>query len=191
MLRLLYISTFLLLLTSCGSLNSYQKIRLVKSQGKEHVVLEKTDKIDKTSEQLETIEFTPVLASIEVSEQIVPETNIQPEVAQKQFEKEEIEPEEPEEDINEKEVLYEALKTESRAKKSFIWAVIGLSSAIIPYLGIIPMIVGLVYFAMAKNSRYVTPVGYKKMKNAGIVLLIDAGIILLYVALVLALILFL
>jgi hypothetical protein len=89
-------------------------------------------------------------------------------------------------DLDER-ILDEAYEAERAANTSFILLLAGLISAIAPYLGIIPFIIGLIFYAKSDRSRYITQFGERKQRSAQAVMIIDTVILSLWLLLIVAL----
>lgn len=89
-------------------------------------------------------------------------------------------------DLDER-IIDEAYEAESAANTSFILMLVGLISAFAPYLGIIPFIIGLIFYAKSDRSRYITQFGERKQRSAQVVMIIDSVILSLWLLLIVAL----
>lgn len=84
-------------------------------------------------------------------------------------------------------IIQEAYEAERAANTSFILMLVGLISIFAPYLGIIPFIIGLIFYAKSDRSRYITQFGERKQRSAEVVMIIDGIILVLWLLLILTL----
>lgn len=187
-----------LILSSCsiyGSSNG--KLRYVRSENKEIAVLDKSDERDNHEEYLSQKEIVQeVLISKNSSVESTTEvTDIKDGFSRidSAAEKNDLsnrdqttQPLDLNSDLDER-IIDEAYEAERAANTSFILLLIGLISAIVPYLGIIPFIIGLIFYAKSDRSRYITQFGERKQQSAQVVMIIDTVILSLWLLLILAL----
>jgi hypothetical protein len=185
-----------IVLTSCGILNSGNgKLRYVRSEKGEITVVERQEKDpvqfsevaanNKEESNSETEETTSVLK--EYSSVAGPDAIVLTEDKNTQ-KKSEI-PQQPL-DLNPDEderIIDEAYEAERAANTSFILMVVGLISAIAPYLGIIPFFIGLYFYSKSDRSRYITQFGERKQRSAQVVMIIDTVILSLWLLLIVTL----
>jgi hypothetical protein len=193
MYRLLLFISILLTISSCGTLSTGGKLRLVKTDKKETPVIERTfaasEKETVTQRTEEPVVETFAASSeseelVSVSDETAdPQASILKSKVVKDLEdKDAIEPDDDEKIAN------EAIKAERDANVSLFLFVGGLISAIVPYLGIIPFIIGLIFYSRSKRARYITPFGDNRTRLATIFMIIDAVILVFWLMLIVALI---
>jgi hypothetical protein len=66
---------------------------------------------------------------------------------------------------------------------------VGIISAFLPFIGIIPFGIGLYFFAKSSNARYTTPFGERKQHSAKVIMIIDAVILTLWLLAIVGIIL--
>jgi hypothetical protein len=188
-----------LILSSCsiyGSSNG--KLRYVRSENKEIAVLDKTAERDNNVEYLSQKEIVQeVLTSKNTVVQSTSDvTEIKDDFDAHDTELEKIElsnqhrttqPLDLNPDEDER-IIQEAYDAERAANTSFILLLVGLISAFFPYIGIIPFLIGLIFYSKGDRSRYITQFGERKLRSAKVVMIIDSVILLLWLLLILALI---
>jgi hypothetical protein len=86
------------------------------------------------------------------------------------------------------EIVAQAIRTEKKASAAMFLSITGILT-IIPYLGILPLLVGFIFYIIANSSRYITPFGEKRLKVAKTFLIIDSIILLLWVIFIVAILL--
>jgi hypothetical protein len=183
-------------LVSCGALQSTGgKLRLVKTGNEgEVLVIEKSagerpnhieevhlEKLTGSTIQIPSEQSTTASMlndGLSSSEQVVPSNRT---IAKPQ----DLLPDEDER------IIQEALQAEGDANTSFWLFLSGLSSAFLPYLGIIPFIIGLIYYSRSRNSRYITQFGERRSNAATVLLVIDGVILLLWMFFIVLLVLLL
>jgi hypothetical protein len=174
-------------------LGRYQSIRLVKVDKTETVVLDK-EKTGKSSIETEQFQNKTIAQIEDESNEISNDVEVKPDIQvdQKQIQQntsdiEDLEPD-PEDEEESKLIVEQAIRAEKQAKTSHIFAAIGLITLLIPYLGFIPLIIGLIFHLSANSSRYITPFGETRLKSSRILLIIDTVFLLLWILLVIGLI---
>ena len=86
---------------------------------------------------------------------------------------------------DDEEIVAQAIRTEKKASAAMFLSIAGILT-IIPYLGILPLLVGFIFYIIANSSRYITPFGEKRLKVAKTFLIIDSIILLLWVIFIVA-----
>ena len=182
-MRFIFFLAILFFVTSCGALNlNSGSLRLVKTNNKETVVLEKELKSvtsDLVSPQLETAnppENHQQVIAANTNNSLNNKSSL---VHAKTSFISKISDVEPSDEENEA-IVRQAIKAEKQANASFGLFLAGLISLTLPYLGIIPFIIGLVLYLKAKNSRYITPFGDERLRKAKVVLIVDSVILALW-----------
>jgi len=89
---------------------------------------------------------------------------------------------------DDEEIVAQAIRTEKKASAAMFLSIAGILT-IIPYLGILPLLVGFIFYIIANSSRYITPFGEKRLKVAKTFLIIDSIILLLWVIFIVAILL--
>lgn len=176
-MRLFYFSFIIVLLASCGTMNQHQ-LRFVKVDQKEVPVIVKNTsettqhkEIDITSNGNQEGEIAVLL---EKSEEIpfTQEQSIKEEKVLIKGNLEDLEPEDEELDENQM-IVDQALLAEKKAINSVGFAGAGLISILMPLLGFLFFIIGLILYSKANSSRYITPFGEQKLKTTRTFLIID------------------
>jgi len=89
---------------------------------------------------------------------------------------------------DDEEIVAQAIRTEKKASAAMFLSITGILT-IIPYLGLLPLLVGFIFYIIANSSRYITPFGEKRLKVAKTFLIIDSIILLLWVIFIVAILL--
>ena len=89
---------------------------------------------------------------------------------------------------DDEEIVAQAIRTEKKASAAMFLSITGILT-IIPYLGLLPLLVGFIFYIIANSSRYITPFGEKRLKVAKTFLIIDSIILLLWVVFIVAILL--
>lgn len=192
-MRIYRILFLLIILSSCSTLGRYQTIRLVKVEQTETVVLEK----DKSKKAPTENTNTSDLVQAETTKENMNITDLNISVsAQKDdqnvhknssIKKEDSEPEPEDEEENER-IIEQANRAEKNAHASFFLSLAGLISLILPYIGIFPFIVGIIFYSRSNSSRYITPFGDRRLEITKTILSLDAIFLILWTILILLII---
>lgn len=188
-----------LILSSCsiyGSSNG--KLRYVRSENEEIAVLDKSDERENHEEYLSQKE---IVQEVLISKNSSVESRTEVTEIKDDFggidsaaEKNELSNRDqstqpldlnPDEDER---IVQEAYDAERAANTSFILLLVGLISVFFPYLGLIPFLIGLIFYSKGDRSRYITQFGERKLRSAKVVMIIDSVVLLLWLLLILALI---
>lgn len=184
-MRYIFTLLILVLVSSCAS----NKIKLVKNKDYNRVVvvdntLSKKKPSTRTKEKLTPPKEEQILTrdkenlhefSIEIKEDTIISTT---------------------QKLNGADILDQARKAEKKAKKARTQAILGGSFNLVSFIifpliivALIMLILSLVNFLKANNSRYITPVGDRALTFAKIMLIISAVLFTIFVAAILLLIL--
>ncbi len=191
-------TVFLLgLLISCGSLHHRNgNLKLVKSgSGEKIAVIEKetTQKVSRlTQDNFPKEENQEIQALANSSLEIINEnqstsarhkayTNTPP--ATKIEKPQDLEPE-----LSSEQIISQALRSEKNAKTAFGFSIGGLITLFVPYIGIIGIIFGFIFYTRAHNARFITPNGESKLKSARTLLFIDVLFLFFWILLIIFLI---
>jgi hypothetical protein len=187
----------LLLLVSCSVLQPNQGIKLVKSTSTNEVVLEKQNQkvsphfvtennLAKLEASAMSTDSTGDLANGQTTAAL--ETEGLPQMtllstkknsATKTAHTTKTEAKEEPEELDE-ESLDQAYLAERQAKRAFGFLTAGIVSLLLPYLGIIFFIIGLVNYSRASKSRYITPFGEKRLQQSIGVMIFDSVVLILW-----------
>ncbi len=185
-----------IVLTSCAILNSGNgKLRYVRSEKGEITVVERPGKdqvqasevaVNNKEESNSETEGTVSDRKEYTAAEVVDDVKVTEETREEKKSKIPQQPQDLNPDEDER-IIDEAYEAERAANTSFILMVVGLISAIAPYLGIIPFFIGLYFYSKSDRSRYITQFGERKQRSAQVVMIIDTVILSLWLLLIVAL----
>lgn len=165
-----------------------QQLRFVKVDQKEvPIIVKSTIEPTKYSDSDINSESNQELAlTIERPEEIqfTQEQSVEKEAVLIKNNLEDLEPDIEPEDENQM-IVDQALLAEKKAINSVGFAGVGLISLIMPTLGLLFFIIGLILYNKAKSSRYITPLGEQKLATTKTFLIIDAVFLTLWFLLIL------
>jgi len=173
----LFFLTLSFLVASCGSLNN-GKLRYVKTNNPSREVIEIPTKSTETDDRTFTSATTTTIETPIQSSDITPsdaEIQADTEIAYQQ-ELQQTNVDDSLEQAN-AEIVDQAIQAEKNAKAAAIQSGIGFITPLIPLLGIIMTILGLVFYKRASKSRYITLEGERNLRLSRVFLIIDAVII--------------
>lgn len=90
---------------------------------------------------------------------------------------------------DESKILEQAIRSENSANASFFLFISSSIAALIPFtvlFSLIPFIIGIIFYSRAKNSRYITPFGEKRLNTSKTFLIINSVILILWTLLIIA-----
>lgn len=187
----------LLVLSSCSTIGRYNSIRLVKVDKTETLVLDKEKTNDPVSTREKQESSSPSNNETAQVPQAVTSTintpahDIYSEIPQsdhKSIETDDLEPD-PEDEATQKMIVEQATRAERNANNAFFSSIVSLVFMILlPIIGVIPFVIGLICHSNASSSRYITPFGESRLKASRIILIVDATILILWILLVVLLI---
>lgn len=190
-----YLFLLVLVLSSCSIYSPGNgKLRYVRSEKGEISIVERSEKghsiatQDLEKENVLVVENSTEILSQqneslrdEVNKEVIDSDKVSNEKVSERAEPKDLNP-----DLDER-IIDEAYEAERAANTSFILMLVGLISAFAPYLGIIPFIIGLIFYTKSDRSRYITQFGERKQQSARVVMIIDTIILSLWLLLIVAL----
>lgn len=200
-MKTLLFTLTIFLLASCGMMSSSNgKLRYVKTNQSEKIIIEKEQKQVETlakeenKEEIILAELVPV-ETAETEEKISDESvqsseEIHFEKSEKSSETEDLDPDE-ESDEYKQEIIDQALHAERLSKFAVVFSYLGLINILLPIIGVLFMIPGLILYLTANNSRYITPLGQDKLKTSKNLLIADLVILVLWILLILVILMLL
>lgn len=189
MIRLLYFILTIAIVSSCAILPSGKgNLRYVKTD-KSTVVLDKSESNREIvinseyseSEDVDPIEQNKVTETIRAQDDQIEEIELSRGTSKSDVDDSLSIAEESNEDNAG--IIHQAVRAEKHANASFFLFIAGLISILIPYLGIIPFLIGVFFYTSSSNSRYITPFGEKRRESAKVLLFIDLIILFLWISL--------
>lgn len=188
-MRIYKILFLLIVLSSCSTVGRYQSIRMVKVDKKETAVLDKeksSDPVDNSKKEQSLILAQNEPLQGEISNE--PTRSGDAKTAKISFqnkrqEYDDLEPETEDDEENIK-IVDQATRAEKNAGAALYFSIAGLFTLILPYIGIFPLIVGIIFHARANNSRYITPFGENRLKISRIILSLDIVFLFLWILLI-------
>ena len=184
----------IIILASCSTFHPYVgNLRYVKVATEEVAVIEKSNSKDPSKIKEENLEvgtekkenlFQAATSDLIYNEKILlsKNKNQQIKIEQKSRSRQ------IKDASDDEEIVDQAIRTEKKASAAMFLSIAGILT-IIPYLGILPLLVGFIFYIIANSSRYITPFGEKRLKVAKAFLIIDSIILLLWVIFIVAIIL--
>ena len=182
------------ILASCGTFQTnVGHLRYVKVATKEVAVIEKSNSKDLSNIKEENLEVgtekKEILFQVATSNLIYNEETLLSENNNQDIKIEQKSTSRHIKDAgDEEEIVDQAIRTEKKASAAMFLSIAGILT-IIPYLGILPLLVGFIFYIIANSSRYITPFGEKRLKVAKTFLIIDSIILLLWVIFIVAILL--
>lgn len=193
MIRLILFISIIAALSSCSILRGRNgNIRYVKTDNRNELIDKsnqsgnlaenvngsniKSEALTKKEEIKETQQLTDRVAEeIELPEQVI--SSVEDTLKPEEGDDEEISA-----------IMDQAVRAENHANASFYLFIGGLISILLPFIGIIPTIIGIFFFASSTNSRYITKFGESRRRAAKSLLVIDSFLIFLWTFLIILLV---
>lgn len=186
-----------LLLTSCGIISSTQgKIRYVRTDHNERVIIEKeAKKVEIAENQSLSNESTTSSQAISTdypAKENLPKMDSEIKISDKANSIKLPDPE-PEDDGEEddQEIVDQALRAERQSKLALTFSAIGMLNILFPFVGVFFMVPGFIFYLISNSSRYITPEGEKNLNTAKKLLITDLVFLILWIVFILALLLLL
>lgn len=189
-----HIALLLLLVTiaSCGTFKTkFSQLRYVKVADQEIAVIENSNskntseiKVSNFQKELEKEEISSLETTAEVS------NNEKLLISKKPKQQVKVDYKETNQTTKDDgaDIVNQAFRAEKNASATLFLSIAGIL-IIIPYLGILPLLIGFIFYLKANSSRYITPLGQDRLRISKIFLIIDTVILILWIIFIISLIL--